>query len=69
MRMREHDGVDGFGGAFERQVIALLDKLWPLIKAAVDIDPKAVMFDESARAGDKTGSAEKLNANRILRSY
>lgn len=45
MRMREHDGVDGFGGAFERQVITLLDIFRALVETAVDIDTKAFIFE------------------------
>lgn len=45
MRVGEYDCVDGFGIAFERQVIALLDIFRPLVEPAVDIDAKVFIFE------------------------
>lgn len=65
----ENYGIDGLGGALERQVVALLDILRALVEAAVDVDAKTVMFDQRARAGHETGCAQKLHAHRVFRCY
>lgn len=44
VRMGQYDCVDGFRSAFERQVVALLDILGPLIETTVDIDTKTTVF-------------------------
>jgi hypothetical protein len=65
VRVREHNRIDRLGLAFKRQIITRFDIFRPLIETAVNVDTITLIFEKSARTGNKTGRAEKLHANSV----